>query len=236
MDARSRMKRNYKLGDIGGFGIYLHWTFILMMAGLFVFYLFTHGSVFAALSALALLTGVFGSVIFHELGHAYMARRYGIATMDITMYPIGGVARLERMPTDPRQELMIALAGPAVNVVIGLLLLLIGPASFDAMSTGFLGRQTGLAANLMLANFFLAAFNMIPAFPMDGGRVLRSILALKMKYRSATLIASLVGQLIAGGFFLLGVLQFNAILMFIGVFVFMGARQESQYVSQTGTG
>lgn len=229
------MKRNYKLGDIGGFGIFVHWTFVVMMAGLFVYYLLVHGSVLAALSALALLVGVFGSVILHELGHAFMARRYGISTLDITMYPIGGVARLEKMPSEPRQELMIALAGPAVNVAIGFLLLFMGSASIDSVTTGFLARETGLASNLMLANFFLAAFNMIPAFPMDGGRVLRSLLAFKMKYRSATVIASLVGQVIAGGFFLLGIFQFNAILAFIGLFVFLGARQEGETVSKTAT-
>ena len=227
------MQRNYKLAEVGGFGIYLHWTFSVMMIGLFLFYVFAHGSILAALSALGLITGVFGSVILHELGHAYAARSYGIPTLDITMYPIGGIARLSRMPTEPRQELWIALAGPAVNIAIGFLLMAIGSYQGVSLLSGFLARETSLISSLMQANFFLAAFNLIPAFPMDGGRVLRAILAMKMKYRNATTIASLVGQGIAGAFFLLGLFQMNFILMFIGMFVFMGARQESVVVSQT---
>ncbi|NND71514.1 MAG: site-2 protease family protein [Rhodothermales bacterium] len=229
------MKANYRLGAVGGFEIFLHWTFSTMMVGLFGYYLITHGSVFVAIQALTFIAAVFGSVILHELGHAFMARRFGIPTLDITMYPIGGVARLERMPTEPRQELLIAVAGPAVNIAIGIGLLMLGTMSGWTLSNGFLAQNSGLIENVMKANFFLAVFNLIPAFPMDGGRVLRALLAMKMRYKSATTVASFVGQGIAGLFFLFGLAQLNIVLMFIGMFVFVGARQEALVVSQTHT-
>ncbi|NTU62822.1 MAG: site-2 protease family protein, partial [Chloroflexi bacterium] len=163
---------------------------------------------------------LFLCVLLHEFGHALAARRYGIPTKDITLWPIGGVARLERMSTDPKQELVVALAGPAVNVVIALALLPIIAVS----DVAFFER-------LFTTNLFLVAFNMIPAFPMDGGRVLRAGLALKMNYATATSVAAKIGQGFAVLFGIVGLFT-NPFLILIAVFIWFGAAGESQ-VTQT---
>jgi Zn-dependent protease len=171
---------------------------------------------------------IFLCVVLHEFGHALAARRYGIGTRDITLLPIGGVARLERMPERPMQEFVVAVAGPAVNVVIaailagGLLVVGMWP-TFDALTQ----RGGGFVFNLMAVNVLLVAFNMIPAFPMDGGRVLRALLATRVPYARATRIAATVGQVCAVGFGLVG-LWSNPVLVLVAVFVFLAAQQEAQ--------
>jgi Zn-dependent protease/CBS domain-containing protein len=170
---------------------------------------------------------LFLAVTLHEYGHALTARKFGIKTRDITLYPIGGVARLERMPEKPIQELWVALAGPAVNVVIAVLLF--GWLAFANTLVPFsqLTLTTGsFIERLMLVNVSLVVFNLIPAFPMDGGRVLRAILAMNMDYVRATQIASTVGQGLAFLFGLAGLFG-NPMLLFIAFFVWMGASQEA---------
>jgi Zn-dependent protease/CBS domain-containing protein len=162
------------------------------------------------------LLALFLCVLLHEFGHALAARRYGIPTKDITLWPIGGVARLERMPTDPKQELVVALAGPTVNVMIALALLPIIAVS----NVAFFER-------LFTTNLFLVAFNMIPAFPMDGGRVLRAGMALKMDYAKATSTAATIGQGFAVVFGIIGLFT-NPFLILIAVFIWFGAAGEAQ--------
>jgi Zn-dependent protease len=170
---------------------------------------------------------LFGCVVMHEYGHALASRRYGIGTRDITLLPIGGVARLERMPENPRQELWVALAGPAVNVVLAAALAMWLAATRGWAPLNSLSVSGGsFAERLLVANVFLVAFNLLPAFPMDGGRVLRALLAMHMPYSRATRAAARTGQGMALLFGFIGLLG-NPFLLFIALFVWMGASQEA---------
>jgi len=183
---------------------------------------------------------LFAVVVLHELGHALTARRFGIGTQDITLLPIGGVARLERMPEDPKQELLVALAGPAVNVCLAMLLFGFLGAGSDLTGLGWLWLTGGeFLVMLMWVNVALAVFNLIPAFPMDGGRVLRALLALRMNYVRATKVAAGIGQALALGFVFVGLSSIffghlgpvsNPFFLLIGMFVWMGASREAGLV------
>jgi len=221
--------RSLHLGNAFGIPVFLHWTFFLLLGFVALSQLVASGSPLAALVGVIFVSAIFGCIVLHELGHALMARRFGIRTRDVTLLPIGGIARLEKMPDNPRQELWVALAGPAVNVVIagvlGIWLLLIGLVPGGALS--FAGGS--FAARLMLVNLALVAFNMLPAFPMDGGRVLRAVLAQRMGYVEATDLASRVGRGMAVVFGVVGLL-WNPMLVLIALFVWFGAGQEAEMV------
>lgn len=224
------MKWSLKLGRLFGIDVYLHFTFLLLLTFLGFYFWRTTQDVVAALHGVAFIVALFGCVVLHELGHALMARRYGIKTRDITLLPIGGVARLEKMPEKPIQELWVALAGPAVNVVIAVVLV-IGLAATGGLSSV---REISVSGGsfweqLVALNLILAAFNLLPAFPMDGGRVLRALLALRIGRRRATVIAANVGQIMAIGFGVLGFF-YNPFLIFIGIFVYLGAQAEAAMV------
>ncbi len=221
------MKWSLKIGRLFGIDVFVHFTFLLLLLFLgFVFWQTTQ-SLQAALRGVGFILALFGCVVLHELGHALMARRYGVGTRDITLLPIGGIARLEKMPEKPMQEFWVALAGPVVNVVIAALIF-IGLAA----TTGFVPMEemsmTGgaMLQQLMVVNIFLVVFNLLPAFPMDGGRVLRSLLSIPMGRRRATAIAANIGQAMAIGFGILGFL-YNPFLIFIAIFVYLGAQAEA---------
>ncbi len=224
------MRWSIRLGRIAGIALYMHLTFLLLLLWVGVSYYLVARSWADAVSGIVFILILFGIVVLHELGHALAARRFGIRTRDITLLPIGGVARLERMPEDPRQELVVALAGPAVNVALaaalGLWLLLVSRGPFPA-AVFLVGGE--LLPRLFWVNVGLAAFNLLPAFPMDGGRVLRALLALRMPYPQATHIAASVGQALAFGLGFLGLFT-NPFLVFIALFVWMGASSEASLV------
>lgn len=224
------MRWSWKIGRLAGITVYMHATFLLLLGYIVIASWVEKHSPAATVTALAFILAIFACVVLHELGHALVARRYGVRTRDIILLPIGGVARLERMPEEPLQELWVALAGPAVNVVIaaGIFVVLraLGiPSQFQRLqwlSGGFLDR-------LMVVNLWLVGFNLIPAFPMDGGRVLRALLATRLDYAEATHVAARVGQALAFVFGFLGLFT-DPFLLFIALFVWMGAEGESAMV------
>ena len=222
------MRWSFRIGRIAGIPIQVHVTFILLLVWVAVEGGLLAGQLRPALMSVARIVLIFGCVVLHELGHALAARRYGIRTRDITLLPIGGLARLERMPRKPSQELVVALAGPAVNVVIALLIGLV-LRGLDRPFVDLL-MQGSLLELLLAVNVWMVLFNMIPAFPMDGGRVLRALLAMRLPFARATRIASVVGQVIAVLFGIAGVLSHNVLLLFIALFVFLAAGEERTMV------
>jgi stage IV sporulation protein FB len=221
------MRWSFTIAKVAGIQIKVHITFLLLLAWVGTGY-YTQGGREAASVGLLFLLLLFASVLVHELGHAFAARRFGIQTPDITLLPIGGVARVARMPDDPKQEFLIALAGPATSLLLALVLYLahylaIGPVSAQELQPS---NTQPLLARLLVANVGLALFNLLPAFPLDGGRMLRALLAMRMSYVKATTIAARLGQGLA---FLLGFagLFGNSMLLFIALFVYLGATQEA---------
>ena len=221
---------SWRIGSFRGIAVFVHATFVLLLGAILAYHLLTGRDIGVAVSGIAFVSLIFACVVLHEFGHALTAQRYGIATRDITLYPIGGVARLERIPREPRQELLIALAGPAVNLVIAAVLFLIliaGRAAIGMESVRLVGGE--LFQKLMWVNLGLALFNLLPAFPMDGGRVLRALLAQRMEYGRATRTAAGIGQAMAFLFGFVGLI-YNPFLLFIALFVYLGAAQEAAMV------
>src|SRR5215207_7809297 len=224
------MRWQWKLGTFAGIDVFVHATFLLLIGWIGYSYWLQYGTIAKVVEGILFILVLFLCVVLHEYGHALTARRYGIKTRDITLYPIGGVARLERMPDKPIEELWVALMGPAVNVVIaaGIYVYLfltndLVPLSGLTVASGsFLGR-------LLSVNIILVLFNLLPAFPMDGGRVLRAILAMRMDYVRATQIAANIGQGMAFLFGFIGLFS-NPFLLFIAFFVWIGASQEASMV------
>ena len=228
------MRWAIRLGRIAGTEVRIHLTFFLLLAWLAVadyqaggFRVALHWTVFTCL--------VFFCVLLHEFGHAFAARHYGIRTPDITLFPFGGVARIERMPEKPSEEIVIALAGPMVNVVIAVVLWLALATFPPTDRIGAINPGGLLAQQLLGVNLMLLLFNLIPAFPMDGGRVLRAALAMKLGHNRATQIAARIGQMLAIGLAYVGAfgirtlgMSANPILILVAVFVFSLARREAR--------
>lgn len=222
------MAWSFRLLKVGGTDIRIHVTFALLLIWIWFVY-YQSGGTAAAWDGVVFIIAVFACVLLHELGHVFAARRYGIKTPDITLLPIGGVSRMERMPEKPVQELVVAIAGPLVNVAIaGLILLVLGLRHEGLGSLAEIDNpHTGFFVRLASVNIFLVLFNILPAFPMDGGRVLRAALATRMPRPRATQIAASIGQGLAFVFGFLGLL-YNPLLIFIAIFVYLGAAAEAQ--------
>ncbi|MGH1348052.1 MAG: site-2 protease family protein [Nannocystales bacterium] len=213
------MKWSWKLGRFAGIDAYVHTSFLLLVAWAAWAAYQGAGTGLAAVLGVVFLVGVFGSVLLHEFGHALTARHYGIRTRRIVLWPMGGVAQLEGNPRTPRQELHIALAGPAVNFAIA--------AGLWAL-VSLVGLPTyGLLGSLIVANLTLGLFNLVPAFPMDGGRVLRAVLATRVGGRRATDIAVKIGKAAAAAFIIAGFFG-NTLLILVGAFVWFAAGAEGR--------
>src|SRR5271168_4274723 len=220
------MRWSITIGRFGGTEVKIHITFILFLAWI-GFSAWARGGPAAALDSTLFIVLLFACVVLHEFGHITAARRYGISTSEVTLLPIGGVASLQRLPSDPAQELVVALAGPAVNLAIGLVLIaVVGSVRPDEL-TQIDNPNLSLIGRLAIANIFLAVFNLIPAFPMDGGRVLHALVAMRVGGPRATEIAARIGQALAFGLGFLGLFG-NPLLVFIAIFVYIAAAGEAQ--------
>ncbi|HJO38724.1 MAG: site-2 protease family protein [Vicinamibacterales bacterium] len=224
------MKWSWRIATIAGIPIYVHGTFLVLI-GFILFSGVAGGRELGAVIASALfLLAIFFTIVLHELGHALTARRFGIRTRDITLLPIGGLARLERMPDVPRQELWVALAGPAVNLAIAAGCYLALMLTLGTLPELAFDPSAGVVERFTVVNLSLAVFNLVPAFPMDGGRMLRALLAERLDYVRATEIAANIGQGLALLFGFVGLFS-NPFLVFIALFVWMGASSEASMVS-----
>jgi Zn-dependent protease/predicted transcriptional regulator len=222
------MRWSLYIGKVSGIKIFVHWSFLILVFWLIQVEISQQHGLNEILLSLAFLVSVFICIVLHELGHAITAQHFNVRTRDIILLPIGGIARMESIPQKPKQELLVAVMGPAVNILISVILFIIlkltntYPSSvkdLDFTSANFLFQ-------LFAINLFLALFNFIPAFPMDGGRVLRALLALSLSRVKATLIAAYTGQIIAILFVLVG-FSFSPMLVLVGFFVFLGAHAEA---------
>ncbi len=220
------MRWSWQIGEIAGIRVQVHATFAILLGWLAIRAWRDEPTLLSVLDGVAFVLAIFACIVLHELGHALTARRFGIRTRDITLLPIGGVARLERMPDDPTQELLVSMAGPAVNAAIAALLWFgltslgtppsLSPETLENLP--FLDR-------LLWVNVVLLVFNLVPAFPMDGGRALRAMLAMRLSFVRATRIAAALGQTLAFAFGAIGLFS-NPFLVLIALFVWIGAAAE----------
>lgn len=231
------MDKSFTIATIKGIPLKLHWSFGFLI--LFIIYTGITEDLTIARSLVfsAYIFALFCCVVLHEYGHALAARKYGVNTRDIILSPIGGIARLEKLPEKPKEELIIAIAGPLVNVAIALIL---GIGIFLFAERSILPNVEDITKVITISDFIryviilniiLFVFNLIPAFPMDGGRILRSLLAMKIGRRKATNIASIIGRILAVGFFIFAIYNDQITLALIGIFIFTSAGAEAKYTN-----
>jgi Zn-dependent protease len=225
------MRWSYTLGQIRGTEVKVHVTFLLLLAWI-AYGAYQQGGSAAAVSVTLFVVAFFVCILLHEFGHITMARRFGVQTPDVILLPIGGVARLERIPEEPGQELLIALAGPAVTLAIILLLLLVTAVAGQPLSLGDpFANDVAFAVRLMEVNAWVLGFNLIPAFPLDGGRVLRAVLAYRLGLARATRIAAAIGQLFAVGLGIWALTHNESMIVLVAFFIFLGAGSEASAVA-----
>jgi stage IV sporulation protein FB len=224
------MSWSLNIGKVAGTVVRIHLTFLLFLAWIFAAS-YASGGPATAWDSLVFMVLLFVCVLLHEFGHIFTARAFGVPTPFVTLLPIGGVAQLERIPEEPWEEFLIAIAGPLVNVVIAAVLVYGFGANLQASAAAAVDNlKIPLVDRLAAVNLFLALFNMIPAFPMDGGRVLRALLASRLGYVRATEIAAMIGQFVAFALGFIGLMA-NPILIFIAIFVYLAASSEAHMVA-----
>jgi stage IV sporulation protein FB len=224
------MSWSLNIGRVAGTVVRIHLTFLIFLAWIFAAS-YASGGAATAWNTLGFVVLLFLCVLLHEFGHIFTARAFGVTTPYVTLLPIGGVAQLERIPEEPWEEFLIAIAGPLVNVAITILLVVLAGAQLNPSAAGAVeSTQIAMVDRLAIVNLFLAIFNLIPAFPMDGGRVLRALLASRMGYVRATEVAASIGQFVAFALGFIGLL-YNPILIFIAIFVYLAASSESHLVA-----
>jgi stage IV sporulation protein FB len=223
------MSWSLNIGNVAGTVVRIHLTFLLFLAWIFAASYASSGAD-AAWNTLLFILLLFLCVLLHEFGHIFTARAFGVTTPYVTLLPIGGVAQLDRIPEEPRQEFLIAIAGPLVNVAIAAILILFAGADLQSNATAIDNAHISMVDRLAAVNLFIALFNMIPAFPMDGGRVLRAALASRLGYVRATEIAASIGQFVAFALGFIG-LMYSPILIFIAIFVYLAASSEAHMVA-----
>lgn len=221
------MRWSLPVGRFFGIPIKVHFTFLLLLA--FIWYVETSvKGADAALYSLIFWTLIFACVLFHEFGHSLVAQSYGLTVSSIVLLPIGGVSQIAEIPRDPIKEVAITIAGPIVNFLIAGVLLFAGKILKPSLEFTEISLQSGsMVVDLFWANVMLGLFNIVPAYPMDGGRILRGIIAMKKEYVEATKLAADVGKLFAIGFIAAGFF-YNWWLILIGIFVFSGANAEAE--------
>jgi Zn-dependent protease/CBS domain-containing protein len=229
------MKHSLILGRPFGIKVAVHWTFLLIIAWVIFLNLQQGANTQQILFSVLFILAIFICVVIHELSHSLTARRYGISTKSITLLPIGGLADLQKMPEKPREEFAVSVAGPLSNIVIGLVIMLVLLVTDNLnLSSTYFQSITGknFFIVLMFANLMLAVFNLLPAFPMDGGRIFRSLMAMYFSREKATYVAMNIGKIFALGLAILGVFV-NPFLIFIAIFIFIGAQKEYEQIRYT---
>ncbi|AFM24387.1 site-2 protease family protein [Desulfomonile tiedjei] len=221
------MRWSFRIGSIMGIPVKVHLTFVLLL--ILIYFVGVSVIGIGGLAGVVFVVLVFASVVFHELSHSLVARHYGIEVVDITLLPIGGVARMPNPPENPTQEILISVAGPAASMILGFSLWFFAELFGTGVSLRDLSVEKSLLAQLAAVNFVLAIFNLLPAFPMDGGRILRGFLALYLSKYTATRIAVGVGQVFAILLFFLGIFTMNFFMLLIALFVYLGAEAEERY-------
>ncbi len=233
------MRWSYRIFRVFDIDVRVHATFFFIVA----YFAYAWGAarepggLYGALYGVVLVLLLFGLVVMHELTHSLVARSFGVGVRDITLLPIGGMAAMDEMPKEPREELLVAVAGPMSNVVVGVIMAALAPLLIDTSLFGDFGRLSdallapglqGAYLYLLFVNFMLAVFNLLPAFPMDGGRVFRSVLAMRMGRARATRVAVGVGQVLAVLLGLLGAFGGGILMVIVAVFIFFGAQAEGR--------
>jgi Zn-dependent protease len=227
------MRGSFKIATLKDIKVFIHWTFFLLVGWMLITGIIAGFTTVQFLWAIMLLFALIGSIVLHELGHALVAAGYGIFAKSVIILPIGGVGSIEKFPDSPKQELAISIAGPIVNILIAMSISSFLPSKIHFWGqSGFVGvvNMDNFLSYLYVVNWFLAIFNLVPAFPLDGGRIMRALLGFKLNYVKATVIATLASKIVAWVFITLGIILFNPFIPIAGIFIIFLTNTEENYL------